>query len=234
VSADDQRLFETWLASSAAHREAYERAQSMWSHFERDADSSELRALRTAALGVTPAAKPWPQMAAAIAAVGCLAWLAAVGFKSTVQNNSAVLPGAASRAAGEKYITARNERSTVTLSDGTVVTLNLDTALDVAFTPSERLVRITHGQAFFEVAHNPQRPSVVAAADRRISVLGTQFDVRLDPDRVEVVLLEGRVAVDHALPSMLERLNLRSAHVELWPGQKLVAAMAARLGGFRG
>ena len=113
----------------------------------------------------------------------------------------------------------------MTLSDGTVVTLNLGTTLNIAFTPAERFVRITQGQAFFEVAKIPHRPFVVAAADRRVTALGTQFDVRLDPNRVEVVLLEGKVSVDHTSPTMLERLDIRPSHVELKPGEKLVAAL---------
>jgi transmembrane sensor len=229
MPAGEKQVFADWLAASSIHREAFERTESTWASFDIDADQSELRALRTAALSAAPESKRWPKMAVAAASVACIAWLAATVVNTSRQTSTPVTANPSATAPGEKYVTARNERSTVTLSDGTVVTLNLDTELDVAFTPAERLVRIAHGQAFFEVAKNPKRPFVVAAADRRISALGTQFDVRLDPDRVEVVLLEGRVAIDHISPSMLERLNIRSAHVELQPGQKLVAAMGEKV-----
>lgn len=224
LSPDDQRAFESWLAVSSTHREAYERAQSMWDNFEQDADPAELRVLRTAALGVAPAPKPWPRIAAVAAICGIAASLA-LSLKSAHDIKSDVVTTSSAPTPTEKYSTARNERSTVTLSDGTVVTLNLGTTLNVAFTPAERFVRIIQGQAFFEVAKNPLRPFVVAAADRRVTALGTQFDVRLDPDRIEVVLLEGKVAVDHTTPTMLERLNVRKSHVELKPGEKLVAAL---------
>ena len=225
LSPDDQRAFEAWLAESPAHRKAFDRARSMWNSFERDADPSELRALRTAALGVGPAPQRWPRIAAVFVAVVGMVYLSTNDFMTSRREVSAVPASSAIAMAGERYSTARNERSTVTLSDGTVVTLNLGTILDVGFTPAERFVRITQGQAFFDVARNPHRPFVVAAADRRVTALGTQFDVRLDPDRIEVVLLEGKVAVDPAAPSMLEKLNIRKSHVELRPGQKLVAAL---------
>ncbi len=224
LSPEDRHAFEAWLAADPAHREAYERTQSMWDNFERDADPAELRALRTAALAIAPAPNRWPRIAA-IASVCGVAVFGALNLNSARHSHTDAPTPATIPSLTEKYSTARNERSTVTLSDGTVVTLNLGTTLDVAFTPAERSVRITQGQAFFEVAKNPHRPFVVAAADRRVTALGTQFDVRLDPDRVEVVLLEGKVSVDHEVPTMLERLNIRKAHVELKPGEKLIAAL---------
>ena len=224
LSPEEQRDFEAWLAADPAHRKAYERTQSMWDNFEQDADPAELRALRTAALAVPPAPRRWPRSAAAVVICGMAAF--AVLVLSSARHSRLDTPTTASiPPLSERYSTVHNERSIVTLSDGTVVTLNLGTTLYVTFTPAERFVRITQGQAFFEVAKNPHRPFVVAAADRRVTALGTQFDVRLDPDRVEVVLLEGKVSVDHTSPTMLERLDIRPSHVELKPGEKLVAAL---------
>jgi transmembrane sensor len=196
----------------------------MWSGFEREADSTELRALRTSALGVARQSKRWPRLAAAVLLCGVVAGLA-VKLYLPSQFQSGSRTSAAVPAGSEKHTTAGNERSTITLTDGSIVTLNRDTTLDVAFTPSERKVRITRGQAFFEVAKNPNRPFVVAVADRTVTALGTQFDVRLDPDRIEVILVEGKVAIDHTEPSILERLNIRKARLELRPGEKLVAAL---------
>lgn len=223
ISAHEKEAFQRWLDASTAHREAYEQARSLWSGFDEYADQAELRALRTVALGVEPQSRRWKIIA--VSAACCLAAVVVIGVIRPRENASDGLTAASSTLPQEKYSTARNERSIVTLSDGTVATLNLDTALSVAFTASERTVRIVHGQAFFEVAKNPHRPFVVLAADRRVTALGTQFDVRLDPDRVEVILLEGKVSVDHTSPSLIEELNLRKAHVELHPGQKLVAAL---------
>ena len=224
MTAQEHRAFEAWCAASQSHREAYARAQRMWSGFEQEADSTELRSLRTAALGIPRQARRWPRLVAAMLLCGVVTGLTIKLF-SPGEPLSGGRTAAAIPLDGEKHTTAGNERSTITLSDGSIVTLNRDTALDVAFTPSERKVRITHGQAFFEVAKNPNRPFVVAVADRTVTALGTQFDVRLDPDRIEIILVEGKVAVDHTDPSLLERLSIRKSRLELRPGEKLVAAL---------
>jgi transmembrane sensor len=223
LSADEEQSFEAWRAASPAHREAYRRAEGLWTRFEEDADPAELRALRAAALSVRTPNSRWRVGIAA--AASCMTAIGAIALYLSHRVGVDAVENSTRLATEDSYSTARNERSIVTLSDGTMVTLNLDTTMDVVFTPGERLVRITHGQAFFEVAKNPHRPFVVQAADRRVTALGTQFDVRLDPDRVEVVLLEGKITVDHTAPSLLEELKLRKAHVELRPGQKLVAAL---------
>jgi transmembrane sensor len=59
-------------------------------------------------------------------------------------------------------------------------------------------VVLARGEAFFEVAHNPQRPFVVKAEGARVRALGTKFDVRRDGGQVRVTLLEGRVRVAQA------------------------------------
>jgi transmembrane sensor len=73
------------------------------------------------------------------------------------------------------------------------------------------------GQALFRVSKDPTRPFVVTVGDRTVTALGTAFDVRLDADKVQVTLLEGRVAI---------RGLGRAAHqptLELAPNQQLVA-----------
>jgi transmembrane sensor len=93
------------------------------------------------------------------------------------------------------YRTAVGERSTVVLPDGSVATLNTDSVLKVAYSGAERGVRLLKGQALFEVAKNARIPFQVYAADRRITAVGTVFDVRLQGEEVKVALVEGIVKV---------------------------------------
>jgi transmembrane sensor len=93
------------------------------------------------------------------------------------------------------YRTAVGERSTVVLPDGSVATLNTDSVLKVAYNGRERGVRLLKGQALFEVAHNKKVPFQVYAGDRRVTAVGTVFDVRLQGERVKVALVEGVVRV---------------------------------------
>ncbi len=210
MSGDDCRAFDEWLTASPLHRDAYDRAKAIWRIFDSPADDPNLGALRAAALSMSATSRRPTRFAAAAALVCAVSFLAIVAMYDA--------------APVEHYVTARDKGSTVTLSDGTVAMLNRDTAIDVAFSGNARRVVISRGEAFFEVAKNPQRPFWVDARGRRITALGTQFDVRLDPDRLEVVLLEGRVSIDRASSPMTDFPASRKTHVELRPGQRWAAA----------
>ncbi|MBV6641746.1 MAG: DUF4974 domain-containing protein [Cyclobacteriaceae bacterium] len=68
---------------------------------------------------------------------------------------------------------------TTKLPDGSMVTLNSGSKLSYPdqFTGSVREVRLT-GEAFFEVAHNPEMPFIVRFKEDEVRVLGTSFNVR--------------------------------------------------------
>ena len=223
MTAEDQREFESWLRSSEEHCSTYEQTRSMWAGFEDAADDSELRALRVAALATGPVPNVWPR-AAAIAASLVVGIIGIAALTWHLSSDVRVVQISALHTTAGKYVTAHNQRSTVTLPDGTLVSMNLDTTLKTDFTAQQRLIYLTKGQAFFEVAKDLKRPFIVVAADRHIQALGTKFDVKLDRNRLEVVLLEGRVSVDRGTPSLMDKITRRSARVELEPNQRLVAA----------
>jgi transmembrane sensor len=58
------------------------------------------------------------------------------------------------------------------------------------------LALLKQGEAFFEVAKDPNRPFVVSAGSKRVVAVGTKFSVRRDADSVGVVVTEGKVRVD--------------------------------------
>lgn len=93
------------------------------------------------------------------------------------------------------YATAVGEQRLVRLADGSRLHVNTDSRVRVAFSRSERRITLARGQAFFDVAHDPQRPFVVAAGGARVRALGTKFEVRREAADVRVTLLEGSVRV---------------------------------------
>ncbi|MBC7366698.1 MAG: FecR domain-containing protein, partial [Undibacterium sp.] len=98
-------------------------------------------------------------------------------------------------AAGIRYATTAGGYQRVMLADGSVLELNGDTAADVAFTPTERRVRLARGEAHFTVAKNPARPFWVEAGGVAVRAVGTAFNVRLGARDVEVLVTEGKVSV---------------------------------------
>lgn len=84
------------------------------------------------------------------------------------------------------------------LADGSQIELNGDAQVRVEFSPAVRRVTIVRGEAHFEVAHDTARPFVVIAGEISVRAVGTAFAVRLAPDDVNVLVTDGRVAVDRA------------------------------------
>jgi transmembrane sensor len=93
------------------------------------------------------------------------------------------------------FETGHGEQQTQQLSDGSVLHLNTDTAVTVRYSKAERLVRLTSGEADFEVVHAPDRPFRVLAGAAAIVDLGTKFDVRLEDKSTLVTVVEGRIVV---------------------------------------
>ncbi|MGF6091203.1 FecR family protein [Pseudomonas sp. 18173] len=84
---------------------------------------------------------------------------------------------------------------TVTLSDGSQVELNLGSELTYSNYKDQRQVTLKKGEAFFSVSHDTRHPFVVKAAEGRIRVTGTKFNVWMYEDQVKVNLIEGSVLV---------------------------------------
>ena len=93
--------------------------------------------------------------------------------------------------------TTKGQRSVVTLSDGSVITLNSKSTLSYPeeFSGKTREV-ILDGEAFFEVQKDPGRTFIVRSGDVVTSVLGTSFNVRaFEAAQVEVTVATGSVKV---------------------------------------
>lgn len=95
----------------------------------------------------------------------------------------------------QAYETAHGVQRTWQLADGTTLRLNTDSAVEVRFSDSERIVDLSRGQAFFKVAHNAHRWFRVIAGQAEVVAVGTQFDVYRHGRSIRVTVLSGRVAV---------------------------------------
>jgi transmembrane sensor len=120
------------------------------------------------------------------------------------------------------YATGIGEQRMVRLSDGSRVSLNASTQVQVSFRRAERRVRLERGEAYFEVTRNAARPFVVVAGEHRVTAVGTAFVVRYEPDRTAVTLVEGKVAVATRAPGeQALELQQPSQRQMLSPGQRL-------------
>lgn len=177
----DKQNFERWHNSSPAHQAAWDRAQAMRGSFERISSGVGRQALqgldnrsrRTAAraLGALLVALP----------AGWLAWRQ--------------LPWPQWSA---DIATAKGERRTLALADGTQLILNGSSAVDLAFSAAERRIVLRAGEILITTHADPMqppRPFLVQTPHGNARALGTRFSVRLQDDRTRVAVFEHAVEI---------------------------------------
>lgn len=115
---------------------------------------------------------------------------------------------------GMEVFVPSNHRAIVTLSDNTKVWLNGNTKMRVGeFSATSRSVEID-GDAYFEVAHNPEAPFVVYTRTLNTIVKGTSFNIYSTSDISAthyVVLVEGSVEVD--MPTLGQSVTLAPSQI---------------------
>lgn len=222
----DRAAFAAWRDEDLEHAKAYERTQRGMRAIDRHVGHPDLEAISKQILADTaPKRSMWRrwQKAAIAASVMFVAGVSGVFLWQSGVERNALLVGMQ----GEIYETAIGERSTIVLSDGSTVTLNTNSRIEVDFVEAQRDISLVRGQALFEVAKDASRPFIVEAGNQRITAIGTAFDVRFDKDNeVKVVLVEGRVAVDELVmdETVAAPTPVPAKRIEMTAGEVLVAA----------
>jgi len=169
---DDWERFESWLAADPAHAEAYHR------HALADQEMAEL--LATAP---PPQAKPRATRRAWLGGALAAALVGVVGVSQIGRTD----PYAVETAAGV--------RRTVSLPDGTRISLNGGTRLMLDHR-NPRYAEVTRGEALFDVVHDANAPFKVAVGPSRLVDIGTRFNVVREGRTTAVQVAEGAVMYD--------------------------------------
>jgi transmembrane sensor len=106
------------------------------------------------------------------------------------------------------FATSIGENRTIVLADSSRVTLGGQTRMEVALTNRSRTVRLSRGEAYFEVAKDSERKFLVQAGSATITAVGTAFNVLQYSERAVVTVTEGRVLVEpeaHLLGNLWQR-----------------------------
>jgi transmembrane sensor len=96
----------------------------------------------------------------------------------------------------DRYSTPVGGISSISLQDGSNITLDTASKVRVTLTKEARRIELESGEAFFEVAPDPTRPFTVTAGDKRVIAVGTKFSVRRDRDDLAVAVTEGTVRLE--------------------------------------
>ncbi|WP_245840199.1 FecR family protein [Pantoea rwandensis] len=183
MTRSEQAEFERWL-QVPAHQAEFEDLGGLWQ------ETAAIPASAVADLRpVTPRRRLWwPVMAACT-----FLFMTAILFFPLRDELASPIYSAS-------WHTGRGEIRTVQLPDGSTLTLDAGTALHVRYFAHRREVDMPQGQAFFQIAHNPNQPFLVLSGPTRVTVVGTEFSVRYLPHTMsgegsEVAVSSGAVRV---------------------------------------
>lgn len=184
LAPQERAAFDAWAASDPRRSRTFAAMSRTWreaanlKHLAHLAEAAPPRRASRAFRSVTPSPPSLRALALATAAVAVLAFIGSFMMEFL-----------------EGHATGVGQTRVLTLSDGSTVVLGARSRVVVRFTQRERLVRLTAGEALFEVRHNAARPFVVDAGDTVIRDVGTRFDVNRAGASVRVAVLEGEVEV---------------------------------------
>lgn len=120
------------------------------------------------------------------------------------------------------FETGIGETRAIVLADGSRVTLDTDSRMQVRLGPDRRRVDLVRGQAFFDVERDAERPFTVSAGETEVTAIGTAFGVRRAGQGARVTLVEGRVAVSR--PGSGAGSGAGPAHWSLSPGEQVTTS----------
>jgi len=98
------------------------------------------------------------------------------------------------------YSTPAGERQEFVLPEGSRITLDAGSVLNVELTSERRTLVLTQGEGYFKVSKDAKRPFTVLAGNTLVRAVGTAFNVRRSANRTVVAVTEGKVEVTSSPP----------------------------------
>ena len=201
ASERDRLRWREWVEAHPQHRQAWSHVENVSRQFDPLAASTERRAATIALDAADRPAFSRRQLLGALMAVPAAGWLAADYTRHGLLSQRIGLWTA-------DHTTAVGEIREITLADGTRLWLNTQSAVDVEFSATQRLLRLRAGEILIATAHDEaQREFVVATRAGSLRPLGTRFGVRLDGEATRLSVFEGAVEIRSARSNRRLRLD---------------------------
>lgn len=182
LNEQERAQWQAWRASSAECEYAWQRAESLLGKLGGLPPELAMPALDRPA---NPQRRAMLARLAALLAIAPATWL---GWQVNQRQSWTA-----------DYHSPIGERRQLTLADGSQLTLNTDTAIDVVFDQMQRLIRVRKGEILVQTAPDiqvPSRPFRVSTEQGIMQALGTRFSVREDADTTRLAVLDGRVQIE--------------------------------------
>ncbi len=183
--APERSQFEAWLMQSPLHQQEYASISDAWQGIDA---INELQTMAQAKQAdrffkQSEHQKSRQKLASTVAGVVaalCIGWAGLHQYQVWQRTPTLQL------ASQTRYA----QLTTQTLEDGSRVTLNANSQIEIKYYRHQRHVALLKGEAIFEVQPNPNKPFIVETDRLKVTVLGTRFAVN------KLQHLE-RVSVDH-------------------------------------
>ena len=197
--ASDRRAFADWLLRSPVHVEEFLRLSALRAELK-DALQPDWVAdvLGNAARVVLelprPAPAPQPRARPSVRR----RWLAATTSIAAAVLVAGVVWLVPQRTAVDPDTLATNvgEQRYMVLSDGSTLTLNTDSLIDIRISATSREIGLHRGEVLLDVVDDPDRPFRVTSHDVTVEAVGTRFSVYRRPEDTLVAVVEGRVVIN--------------------------------------
>lgn len=219
LTGEEWDAFEAWLAMPG-HADRLEEAIAVWQASGAIGDWPQIIALRTKALTQFRKSNQRRWLSAAPRRMQAIAACAAALLLAI----SVTLFWYVNRPS--EYETGIGERQVAVLDDGSRVSLDAVTVMNVRMQDEGRHVELVEGRAKFDVAKDPLRPFTVAAGDKLVVAVGTSFSVELIEGEVRVILYEGQVEVRDRTDTA-QSAGAAPRRQLMTPGSELVGAVGS-------
>ena len=197
LTGDEERQLQEWLDSDVRCLGAYARARAI---FVSPDIASAIPAARNPYFGNLI------RRGGLLAAAACALIVSVLLFSQREQVETRV------------YVSELGEVRQIPLEDGSRITLNTNSSLQVEYRKDSRRVALQRGEAYFEVARDARRPFVVIGSSAQARAIGTSYSVRMKEavGEMQIRVVSGRVAVEAPQPDVIAPL----AAVRNWLGSK--------------
>lgn len=181
---EDYRACERWSQRSPEHARAWKRAQLLLTKLGGLPPALAMPTLNRAPQAGRRTAVTKLAALLALAPAGWLAWCVVDGQQWSAD-----------------YRTPVGQQRLLQLADGSRVTLNTASAIDVHYSASQRGIVLRAGEILVQTAHEnaaTYRPFSVRTSQGGLEALGTRFCVRCDGDTTHLAVLDGAVRITPA------------------------------------
>lgn len=196
----DEERFVAWLEEDEKHGVAFDEAEKTWKlmHEVKSGQIDPVTTEPSASKNVVSLINRFMPLAATVLLTFSVLFWYQDAYIALVADHS----------------TATGQRTEQRLPDGSMLTLNTDSAVDVRFTENERVLEVISGEVYVSVAPDKQRPFMVEAGEMRVTALGTAFIIRNEGDSAPTVTV-----TQHKVK--VESMASPGTQVELDEGQKV-------------